>query len=502
MNASPRAIAHYGGVYSVGHEVVLDGSMSFDVDGDVQSYAWAMVSAPLGAEDFENSNSATHSYNLHAIGDYVFQLTVTDDDGATNIGLVEVQALVHDPILLRIDGTKRVKLGQPIPLVASLEPGDATNLSLSWSVVGQPAGAGVFIEGAATATPTLVLDSIGRYEVELQVVTPWASFGTTTNVFVTADQTLAACQFNGADYARLVNRLVYKCLPEFDPGERLLHIFDLNTGTPQQVQLSNPDRFDISPDGLHVAVKHLTVNGGDAVSIVDTATPSDVQTFLDLEGVPMFESSSRVLLGLNTSIRTLNTTTGLVTDDLVGVSFGESILANTEPATIYRFLNFGSLGIETFDASSSPFQSLGNSTAVGTADLCGRLWPSANGEFVVTRCSDVLRVSSDPQAHLTIQTTLPVTNIRHVSHGPSSGRIVVIHGASFPHTIEVFDDSSFASLGIVSLPKVLHPESIEFSDLATQRVFFSADETELVVVGNVANSPFELLGAIVRIALD
>jgi len=147
MNASPRAIAHYGGVYSVGHEVVLDGSMSFDVDGEVQSYAWAMVSAPLGAEDFENSNSATHSYNLHAIGDYVFQLTVTDDDGATNIGLVEVQALVHDPILLRIDGTKRVKLGQPIPLVASLEPGDATNLSLSWSVVGQPAGAGVFIEG-------------------------------------------------------------------------------------------------------------------------------------------------------------------------------------------------------------------------------------------------------------------------------------------------------------------------------------------------------------------
>lgn len=61
----------------IGATVALDGSASFDEDGEVVSYSW---SNKYWTEDLD---SATESVSFDAVGPYTLTLTVTDDEGAS-----------------------------------------------------------------------------------------------------------------------------------------------------------------------------------------------------------------------------------------------------------------------------------------------------------------------------------------------------------------------------------------------------------------------------------
>ncbi len=69
--------------------VTLDGSASFDPDGTIKDYSWVMISGP-GPVTMENANSSNPTVNDLIPGDYIFQLTVTDNDGATNTDKVNI----------------------------------------------------------------------------------------------------------------------------------------------------------------------------------------------------------------------------------------------------------------------------------------------------------------------------------------------------------------------------------------------------------------------------
>jgi ribosomal protein L14 len=64
--------------------ITLNATHSFDPDGTIAAYSWAQTSGP-STSSISAANSATPTVSgLSVVGQYVFKLTVTDNDGATN----------------------------------------------------------------------------------------------------------------------------------------------------------------------------------------------------------------------------------------------------------------------------------------------------------------------------------------------------------------------------------------------------------------------------------
>ena len=75
--------------------LVLDGSRSTDVGGTITTYSWAQLSGP-GTAVLTSAGSAVCPVSGLVTGQYVFQLTVTDDKGNTAKDTVIVSAVFTD----------------------------------------------------------------------------------------------------------------------------------------------------------------------------------------------------------------------------------------------------------------------------------------------------------------------------------------------------------------------------------------------------------------------
>lgn len=78
-----------GIVFSQTTSTTLDGSASFDPDGTISSYSWRQISGPNSSVITKNTDVKPVVTNLIA-GTYSFQLTVTDNKGATGLDTVNV----------------------------------------------------------------------------------------------------------------------------------------------------------------------------------------------------------------------------------------------------------------------------------------------------------------------------------------------------------------------------------------------------------------------------
>lgn len=72
------------------NSIMLNGTSSFDPDGAIVYYAWNQVSGPSTA-GIANVNTATPTVSGLVVGTYVFQLLVTDNNGASNTDQVSIQ---------------------------------------------------------------------------------------------------------------------------------------------------------------------------------------------------------------------------------------------------------------------------------------------------------------------------------------------------------------------------------------------------------------------------
>jgi hypothetical protein len=69
--------------------VTLNGTSSFDPDGTITVYSWTQISGP-STSVITGANTSTATASQLVVGQYVFQLTVTDNNGATNSDRVTV----------------------------------------------------------------------------------------------------------------------------------------------------------------------------------------------------------------------------------------------------------------------------------------------------------------------------------------------------------------------------------------------------------------------------
>ena len=66
--------------------IQLDGSKSFDPDGDPITYAWTITSRPpFSAATLSNPNDAQPTFVADLLGTYIIQLIVIDDLGASSV---------------------------------------------------------------------------------------------------------------------------------------------------------------------------------------------------------------------------------------------------------------------------------------------------------------------------------------------------------------------------------------------------------------------------------
>jgi hypothetical protein len=150
------------------NSVQLDGSASTDPDGTIKSYGWVKISGP--AATITTPSAARSTVTGMLAGTYVFELTVTDDKGATAKDriTITVNPAPNQPPVANAGSDITIKLptnSAQLDGSASKDP-DGTIKSYSWAKVSGPA--------ATITTPTAVRSTVtglveGTYVFELTV---------------------------------------------------------------------------------------------------------------------------------------------------------------------------------------------------------------------------------------------------------------------------------------------------------------------------------------------
>jgi uncharacterized delta-60 repeat protein len=171
MNTAPVAAAGPDqSVVLIGSKVQLDGSTSYDPDGDAITFLWSFISKPGGSiAVLSNPAIAKPTFIADVYGQYELSLTVTDPFGAKT----------SDTVIISFENVRPVANagGNQIvvaPSTAQLD-GRASNdangdpLTYQWSFVNKPLGSSTVLNGDTTAQPSFYADLAGQYVVSLTV---------------------------------------------------------------------------------------------------------------------------------------------------------------------------------------------------------------------------------------------------------------------------------------------------------------------------------------------
>jgi glucose/arabinose dehydrogenase len=130
-----------------GSETTFDASTSTDADGSIVQYAWDFDGD--GAVD-QSTSSATTTYTYASAGTYQANLTVTDDDGATNTTIQTVTVEQPNSAPTANDDSASVDAGQSttIDVLTNDTDSDGSLNTSSVSIVSQPSNGTVSVDSA------------------------------------------------------------------------------------------------------------------------------------------------------------------------------------------------------------------------------------------------------------------------------------------------------------------------------------------------------------------
>jgi hypothetical protein len=148
----------------------LDGSKSSDADGTISTYSWTMISGP-NTPGSTGSNSSKLSLTGLVAGQYSYQLTVTDNSGATATAQVKVTVVAPQNVLPVANAGNSITITLPTN-TATLDgtnssDADGTITKYSWTMVSGPNTPAA--TGATTATLSLSGLVAGQYIYQLTV---------------------------------------------------------------------------------------------------------------------------------------------------------------------------------------------------------------------------------------------------------------------------------------------------------------------------------------------
>lgn len=170
LNSRPVANAGPDQSAPVTTLVTLEGSGSTDVDGDVLSYSWSLVSQPSGSTtSLTNPTSSTPTLRIDRAGEYVVQLVVSDGTDSSPPDTVTISTLNSNPVA-NAGADQSGTVGTVIHLDGSNSSDvDGDLLTYQWSLTSKPTGSTAVLQNPTTATPQFTLDTPGSYIVQLLV---------------------------------------------------------------------------------------------------------------------------------------------------------------------------------------------------------------------------------------------------------------------------------------------------------------------------------------------
>lgn len=168
--SAPVAVATGPGTAFVNDLVTLDGSGSFDADGDALSYAWTVRVAPDGSSAVLSDAAAVMpTFTPDAKGSYVFDLVVSDAVFTSSVASIALDVPNRAPVAV-FTGPAQVGFGAEVILstAGSSDP-DGDLLSFAYDVVTAPAGANPMLMPLADGTVGFRSETAGEYLVQVAV---------------------------------------------------------------------------------------------------------------------------------------------------------------------------------------------------------------------------------------------------------------------------------------------------------------------------------------------
>ena len=152
----------------IGTVVDLDGSQSYDDDGDEITYAWTL-SRPAGSNAvLDDPTSATPSFTADVNGDYTATLVVSD--GALNAEDTVLVTFANVAPVADAGNNQTVGVGDTVALDGTgSSDANGDPLTYLWSLVSAPAGSTASIQPDDVATTSFVPDENGSYVISLAV---------------------------------------------------------------------------------------------------------------------------------------------------------------------------------------------------------------------------------------------------------------------------------------------------------------------------------------------
>ncbi len=177
--------------------VILSGS-GIDPDGTISSYSWAKISGPTAT--ITNANAASTPVTGLVLGTYKFELTVTDNNGATGKDTMQVIVTPAANIAPTANAGPDQTIILPtnsVSLSGSGTDPDGTISSYSWIKIAGPAATIANANAAATTVTGMIQ---GTYKFELTVTDNSGATGKDTmQVIVNAAANMAPTANAGPD---------------------------------------------------------------------------------------------------------------------------------------------------------------------------------------------------------------------------------------------------------------------------------------------------------------
>lgn len=163
-NAGPDKAAR------IGQDVTLNGSASFDPDGDPLNYAWTLSSQPMGSSAVLARVSSPFAVLTPDVeGDYKVDLVVSDGNSSSKVDSVVISTLNTRP-LANAGLSRGYILGESLVLDGSLSSDeDGDPLSFRWHIVAAPKGSTANLSHADKSRANITPDINGDYVVALIV---------------------------------------------------------------------------------------------------------------------------------------------------------------------------------------------------------------------------------------------------------------------------------------------------------------------------------------------
>lgn len=171
-NTAPVAHAGPDQSVAVGASVILDGSLSSDVDRNALTYQWALTTKPAGSvAALGNAATAMPNFLADMAGQYVGQLIVNDGMVSSAPDTVTILAGAGNTAPVAHAGPDQtVPIGTTVVLDGTASrDADGNALIWKWALTTKPVGSVAVLSDPASARPSFIVDMGGEYIAQLIV---------------------------------------------------------------------------------------------------------------------------------------------------------------------------------------------------------------------------------------------------------------------------------------------------------------------------------------------